>query len=447
MSFFGLVRVTSWVSCFLASSQGLFRVPNYFDNALPTEVLSVVSTPIELATPRLFSSPLYPGIWSSKLAVAAVPNIGFQFGLGTSEYQFQPEEAAVHPPSRVNGLDNRLCRPQSNSSAGNFQPVATHQLSSSTSWSEVSYREPSKTTLPQQILQVMQNLFPWFQRTESAQKALISSIVVVSTQASEQLGNQENREGRTIRRGFWHYSQQSKKQAGAAVSQNETKQFQVWVKGQLIAQLPKQQQANLIAQRLKRFLSDPSLDTSLIEPTRFDGSPAIKIGDRILFKISKHVARDLDRNGELLAIEWANNLRGVLGKAPLKLAEAQRQLHNLVETSKTFEGQASWYGSYFHGRLTATGETYNQHELTAAHPSLPFNTYLKVRNLENDESVIVRINDRGPYVADRTLDLSREAARCINGEKAGIIPIEAVIMEQPSTSSEQFLVNNFLVRK
>ncbi|NEQ21809.1 MAG: septal ring lytic transglycosylase RlpA family protein, partial [Microcoleus sp. SIO2G3] len=147
------------------------------------------------------------------------------------------------------------------------------------------------------------------------------------------------------------------------------------------------------------------------------------------------------------AIEWVNNIRSVLRKAPLKLAEAQRQLHNLVETSRTFEGQASWYGSYFHGRLTATGETYNQHELTAAHPSLPFNTYLKVRNLENDESVIVRINDRGPYVADRTLDLSREAARCINGEKAGIIPIEAVIMEQPSNPSEQFLVNNFLFAK
>jgi rare lipoprotein A len=446
MSFFGLVRVTSWVSCFLASSQGLFRVPDYLNNTSPTGVLSVVSSPIELPNPRLFPSPLYPEVWSSKLAVAAVPNLGFQFGLGTFEYQSQPKEVAVRPPSRAKGMNNRLCPPQSNS-AENFQPVATNELSSSASWSEVSYREPSKATLPQQILQVMQNLLPWRQRAESAEKGLISSIVVVSTQASQRVGNQGNSEGRRIRRGFWHSSQRQKNQAVAAVSQNEPEQFQVWAKGQLIAQLPHQQQANLIAQRLKRFLSDPSLDTSLIEPTRFDGSPAIKIGDRILFKISQHLATDLDRNGELLAIEWVNNLRVVLGKAPLKLAEAQRRLHNLVETSTTFEGQASWYGSYFHGRLTATGETYNQHELTAAHPSLPFNTYLKVRNLENDESVIVRINDRGPYVPDRTIDLSREAARCINGEKAGIMPIEAVIMEQPSNPSEQFLVNNFFFRK
>ena len=441
MSFFGLVRVTSWVSCFLASSQGLFRVPDYLNNASPAGVLSVVSSPIELPNPRLFPSPLYPEILSSKLAVAAVPNIGFHFGLGTSEYQSQPKEVAVHPPSRVNGTNNRLCRPQSNS-AENFQPIATSQLSSSASWSEVSYREPSKATLPQQILQVMQNLLPWRQRAESPEKALISSIVVVSTQASERLGNQENSEGRRIRRGFWHSSQRQKNQAVAAVSQNEAKQFQVWVKGQLIAQLPKQQQANLIAQRLKRFLSDPSFDTSLIEPTRFDGSPAIKIGDRILFKVSQHLATDLNRNGELLAIEWANNLRVVLGKAPLKLAAAQRQLHNLVETSKTFEGQASWYGNYFHGRLTATGETYDQHELTAAHPSLPFDTYVKVRNLKNDNSVIVRINDRGPYVGGRSLDLSREAARCINGEKAGIMPIEAVIMRSPSTQPDRYLSRN-----
>jgi rare lipoprotein A len=83
-------------------------------------------------------------------------------------------------------------------------------------------------------------------------------------------------------------------------------------------------------------------------------------------------------------------------------------MYNLVETPRTFKGRASWYGPTFHGRLTATGETYNQHELTAAHPSLPFDTYLKVRNLKNGNSVIVRINDRGPYVPDRALDLSRE---------------------------------------
>jgi rare lipoprotein A len=163
----------------------------------------------------------------------------------------------------------------------------------------------------------------------------------------------------------------------------------------------------------------------------------VKVGDRVLFKVDDTLARDLERNGELLAIEWTNNLRTALGKEPLKLVEAQKRLYNLVETPRTFKGEASWYGSHFHGRLTATGETYNQHELTAAHPSLPFDTYLKVRNLKSGNSVIVRINDRGPFLPDknRNLDLSREAARWIGSEKAGIIPFEAVIMQPPSAQS------------
>ncbi|HBY79249.1 MAG TPA: septal ring lytic transglycosylase RlpA family protein, partial [Cyanobacteria bacterium UBA11148] len=94
-------------------------------------------------------------------------------------------------------------------------------------------------------------------------------------------------------------------------------------------------------------------------------------------------------------------------------------------------------GPYFHGRMTATGETYNQHELTAAHPTLPFNTYLKVRNLENGHSVIVRINDRGPYVSGRSLDLSLQAARSINSEKMGIVPFEAIIMKPTVARSQQ----------
>ncbi len=74
-------------------------------------------------------------------------------------------------------------------------------------------------------------------------------------------------------------------------------------------------------------------------------------------------------------------------------------------------GIASWYGPDFHGRPTANGETYNMNDLTAAHRTLPFNTLLRVENLDNGKSVVVRINDRGPYVGNRIIDLSRKAAR------------------------------------
>lgn len=72
--------------------------------------------------------------------------------------------------------------------------------------------------------------------------------------------------------------------------------------------------------------------------------------------------------------------------------------------------KASWYGPKFHGKLTANGEIYDQMALTAAHKSLKFGTLLKVTNPKNGNSVIVRINDRGPYIGDRELDLSKGAA-------------------------------------
>lgn len=76
----------------------------------------------------------------------------------------------------------------------------------------------------------------------------------------------------------------------------------------------------------------------------------------------------------------------------------------------TQTGVASWYGEDFHGRATASGEPYDMNDLTCAHPTLPFGTRLRVENLDNGRSVIVRVNDRGPFAKNRILDLSRAAA-------------------------------------
>lgn len=81
--------------------------------------------------------------------------------------------------------------------------------------------------------------------------------------------------------------------------------------------------------------------------------------------------------------------------------------HNIV-------GKASWYGPGFHGRKTASGERFNQHALTAAHKTLPLGSTVMVTNLINNESVIVTINDRGPYVRGRIIDLSKAAAMAIS---------------------------------
>lgn len=91
-------------------------------------------------------------------------------------------------------------------------------------------------------------------------------------------------------------------------------------------------------------------------------------------------------------------------------------------------GKASWYGPRFQGRRTASGERFDMNELTAAHRSLPFGTRVRVRNVENQRNVVVRINDRGPYVKDRIIDLSKAAAAALDLLEAGEA---AVVLSAP----------------
>lgn len=86
------------------------------------------------------------------------------------------------------------------------------------------------------------------------------------------------------------------------------------------------------------------------------------------------------------------------------------------EVRASFTGTASWYGKRFHGRLTASGSRFDMNALTAAHPDLPFGTRLRVTHLDSERSVIVTVNDRGPFIKGRVIDLSRAAA-----EKLGFI--------------------------
>jgi rare lipoprotein A len=97
-----------------------------------------------------------------------------------------------------------------------------------------------------------------------------------------------------------------------------------------------------------------------------------------------------------------------------------------LELEKPVIGIASWYGPGFHGRLTASGEVYNQYQLTAAHRTLPLPSFLRVTNLANDRSVIVRVNDRGPYHGNRIIDLSYAAAQVLDIEGLGTVSLETV---------------------
>lgn len=114
----------------------------------------------------------------------------------------------------------------------------------------------------------------------------------------------------------------------------------------------------------------------------------------------------------------AENLAGQ-GKLPQqeKGSAATKPVHKQV-------GEASWYGPGFQGQETSSGETFNQKEMTAAHPSLPMGTKAKVTNLENGKKVEVRINDRGPFSGNRAIDLSSAAANKLDMKKDGTTDVK-----------------------
>jgi peptidoglycan lytic transglycosylase len=95
---------------------------------------------------------------------------------------------------------------------------------------------------------------------------------------------------------------------------------------------------------------------------------------------------------------------------------------------EVYEGKASFYANKFQGRKTASGDRFDQKKLTAAHRSLPFGTMVKVTNLSNGLSVVVRINDRGPFIRGRIIDLSRAAAKKINMIKSGVVKVRIEVL-------------------
>ncbi len=98
------------------------------------------------------------------------------------------------------------------------------------------------------------------------------------------------------------------------------------------------------------------------------------------------------------------------------------------------KGVASWYGGKFHGRQTSNGEVYDMHSMTAAHKTLPMNTMLLVKNLENDRQTVVRINDRGPFVRGRIVDLSYKAATALGIHEKGITKVHAIALGEEAIS-------------
>jgi rare lipoprotein A len=199
----------------------------------------------------------------------------------------------------------------------------------------------------------------------------------------------------------------------------------VWRATKIAAKLNQLEESGLDAKSIK-VLWNAKRQSYLIRATT---QHLIEVTSRntLLPNATKNAGKD--------ALQIANRLRYQLGKA-----EALKEIEGLPKPKDAqtiamgpvrfqMQGMASWYGPYFHGKQTANGEIYNQYALTAASRTLPFGTRVRVTNLDNGRSVVVRVNDRGPYVGDRILDLSMGAAQILGTVSSGVSSVRLDVLQ------------------
>ena len=132
-------------------------------------------------------------------------------------------------------------------------------------------------------------------------------------------------------------------------------------------------------------------------------------------------------SGVILVVNCSNSPRYTTGSR--NRSKPVKKVNSTAKSKKILKGISSYYGEDFHGKLTANGEVYDMYGLTAAHKTLPLNTIVRVTNMENEKSLILRINDRGPYVKGRMLDCSYGAALKLGFIGNGTTKVKVEVIE------------------
>ena len=172
----------------------------------------------------------------------------------------------------------------------------------------------------------------------------------------------------------------------------------------------------------------PSLPTApapeaLLEPSATAASP---LKSRVTDSISRRLLKKPEKPVSVPGAEAVSAPQGVVNEKYRLTGEAARELER---------GHASWYGPRFHGRRTASGENYNKYALTAAHKTLPFGTIVRVRSLALGQEVDVRINDRGPFIKGRVIDVSQAAAEALGLMSNGVAQVSLKMPESLDEAS------------
>ncbi|NEQ77705.1 MAG: septal ring lytic transglycosylase RlpA family protein [Okeania sp. SIO2C9] len=197
--------------------------------------------------------------------------------------------------------------------------------------------------------------------------------------------------------------------------------------------------ASIVASQLNQLMQEnPNLEITAKWDTDTE-SYMILVNDQKLVKIDEQtILPDSTNDLATDTLQATNRLRRQVNNAPpLKEITGKPKPKPQPEPQKIavgpitfqYQGWASWYGPGFHGNLSASGERYNQYAMTAAHKTLPFGTKVRVTNLNNGSSVVVRINDRGPFIRGRVIDLSAAAARILGMIQSGVAPVKVEVID------------------
>ncbi|MBC7543554.1 MAG: septal ring lytic transglycosylase RlpA family protein [Candidatus Sericytochromatia bacterium] len=191
-----------------------------------------------------------------------------------------------------------------------------------------------------------------------------------------------------------------------------------------VAQLARQ-----VALRLNELQQSRQLRADQVTPAVSNGKYEVRVGKTTVLVIDNALAKAERVPAALVAMRMTNQLRRALGGEPYE-NQASR---GLMSGGRSLSGEATWYGEEFNGRPTTSGERYDVRLMTAAHRTLPFGTLVLVTHATNGRSVLVKINDRGPWTNQtRILDLTPTAYRLLAPLNSGVIPIRAEVVSIPS---------------
>ncbi len=218
-----------------------------------------------------------------------------------------------------------------------------------------------------------------------------------------------------------------------------------------------EEKAEDLADKIKDMMQEDKFDATKLLPAKEGEMAALKLdGSTVLkFDVSETVDGNKPNAGSAIeqSLKMVNVIRLAMGApalpnsflktgevpvaAPSATAATPAPKLDMLRFAKAigskFSGHASWYGGKFHGRKTSDGSRFDQDGLTAAHRSLPFGTKLLVMNRKTGDSCVVQVNDRGPFIGDRVIDLSRGAARRLNMLGSGVAIVDCLVLRPDGT--------------